>query len=70
MLRKSFFNQLVVDQAQSGGGKGRFPRSHSSDVVNQQLGIFFGNPFVEELDFHIKDRFMTGGGPSLRKMSG
>jgi hypothetical protein len=36
-------------------------------MVNQQLGILFGKPFVEELDFHIQDRFVTEPGPSVKK---
>jgi hypothetical protein len=63
MFWKSLFNQLVVNQAQRGGEEGRFPRSHSSDVINQQLGILFGKPFMEEPYFHIEDCFVTEGGP-------
>jgi hypothetical protein len=66
---KSAFNQLIVNQAQRGGDEGRFPRSHSSDVVNQQLGILFSKPLVEKLYFHVEDRFMTEGGLSMRKVS-
>ena len=64
------FKQLVVNQTQCGGEKGGSPRSHSFDMIHQQLGIPFGKPFVEELDFHIKNRFMTKGGSSVRRVSG
>ena len=31
------------------------------EVFHERLGILFGKPFEEELDFHVQDLFVTGG---------
>ena len=54
-----FFNKPVEYRAQSRGGERRSPRSQSSDVVRQQLGVLPGEGFVEELDFHVHNRGVT-----------
>ena len=54
-----FLDQLVVHQTQCCGKAWGFPRSHSSDVLHEQLGVFLGEVVVEELDLHVHDRFMA-----------
>ena len=58
-LRNCFFNKPIEHQTECRGEERRFPRSHSSDVVRQQLGILPGEGFVEELDFHVHNRGVT-----------
>jgi len=65
-LCECFLNQLVVYQTQCSGEERGFPRSHSLDVLHKQLGVFLGEVVVEELNFHVHDRFVAGG-PSVKK---
>ena len=61
VFRQFCFNQLVVYQTKCCGKEGRI---RSLDAVNQQFGIHFGSPFVEEPEFHVQDLFVTRRGLS------
>ena len=68
-LRECLFNQLVVYQTQCGGKKRRFPKRHFLDVPHEQLGVFLGEVVVEELDFHVHDRFMAEEVQGMKKQT-
>ena len=57
--RECFLNQFFVYQTQCSGKKRGFSRSHSLDVPHEQPGVLLGKFFMEELDFHVHDRFVA-----------
>ena len=57
-LYECFLNQFVVYQTQCCGKERGLPRRHNSDVPHERFGVFLGE-VLEELDFHVHDRFVA-----------